>query len=264
MSPPISPDGYFYLAAARGEAVPHPYRLRWLLPLVLGANSRAWQAVTYASLGVTPFVAFAYFWTLGLRGMQAAGATLLLSVLPGVWRCSLRFPVLLDAPSFALALGTAVAARDGSWWLAVLLGLVSGAVRETAPLFAAVWAWSPWPLLGLLVTGWWRPRASSDISWLTRPYSEAWELRNRVGLDWTLYLRPWGAALAGLAAVPSWQMVTTLVLAHAQLFAAQDTIRLTAWAAPVLVAAAVRVIPVEWIFFAVVSTLFSTAREDRV
>jgi hypothetical protein len=126
-------------------------------------------------------------------------------------------------------------------------------MRETGPVFAALWAWSPWPLVGVVAAGWWRRSAKSEESWLVRPVHAAWELRRRIGLDSSLYVRPWGAALLGLAG-PSWQDVLTVLVAHAQLVAAQDTIRLAVWAAPVLVLSAAKLVPLAWMPLAVLAT----------
>lgn len=257
----LSPDGWFYLAAARGEKVPVPYSRRWFLPRSLGASVREWVWCTRLSLAVTPLLAWWYFGAMGLDGLARVFATALLCVLPGVWRCSARFPVLLDAPSFALALWIAWATKTGPWWYAGALALVGGATRETVPVFAALWCWHPLPLVGLVASGWWRKSAPSDIPWLTHPVREAVALRRRIGLDGGLYLRPFGAALAGLAA-PSWQVAVTVAVAHLQLLAAQDTIRLTVWCAPVLVLGAAKSLPVAWWGLALLWSFVQT--DDRV
>lgn len=272
----ISPDGWHYLAAARREAVPKPYNRRYLLPFLLGPHPRRWAALTYISLALTPLSAWAYFGAMGLAGHERIFAAALLSALPGTWRCSLRFPVLIDAPSFSLALVVAALARwvdtsmatwPGAPLLAlgfVVVALLGGATRETIPIFAAIWAWSPWPLVGLLAVGWWRkaaPLGPDAPEWLTHPVRAAVKLRLAIELDGSLYLRPFGAALAGLIA-PTWQMLAAIVLAHGQLLAAQDTVRLTVWAAPVLVLGAAKVIPVAWWPLALLVTLMH--RDDRV
>src|SRR6185437_119407 len=63
---------------------------------------------------------------------------------------NLRHPVLVDLPAFALALGAAVAWQHGLWWAAIPLVLTAGCVKETSPVFAAVWAWHPVMLVGLI------------------------------------------------------------------------------------------------------------------
>lgn len=142
----VSADGLQYLRASTGQTVPSPYSRRWLPPLLLGPYPWRWIALTYASLAVTPFAAWWYFGAIGLVGATRVFAAALLSCLPGVWRVSVRFPILTDAPCFALSLVVAALAAGGHPILAAILSLPLGASRESAPVFAAVWAWSPWPL----------------------------------------------------------------------------------------------------------------------
>jgi hypothetical protein len=173
----------------------------------------------------------------------------------------MRFPVLLDAPSFALALLVAWSASSAPWYVSAPAALALGAMRESGPVFAALWAWHPLPLVGLCAVGWWKRAAPPPAHepWLAHPWRAAWALRRRIGLDSSLYVRPWGAALAGLCAL-SWQMAVTVAVAYGQLFQAQDAMRLYTWAAPVLVVAAAKVIPPAWWAVALVVTLVH--RED--
>ena len=142
-----------------------------------------------------------------------------------------------------------------------LVAFLGGATRETVPLFAALWAWSPLPLVGLATVGWWRKSAPSTEAHLAQPLRAALTLRREIGFDAALYLRPLGAALAGLA-LPTAQMVATVLVAAAQLLVAVDTIRLLAWAAPVLVLGAVKTIPPTWWALAILVTLVQ--RDERV
>lgn len=257
----LSPDSIHYLRLAEGLVVPAPYSRRWLLSRVLGPHPFRWAWLTWLSLGLTPAAAWLYFDS--LAPAPRAFAVAMLCALPGVWRCSLRFPVLTDAPSFALSLVVAALAPRHPW-LAALLALPLGATREAAPMFAAVWAWHPAPLVGVLAAGWWHrscePAATEP--WLAHPWREAWALRHRIGLDANLYLRPWGGVLLGLGAAPTWQTAVAVGLAHAQLFCAQDAIRLTVWCAPVLVSRAAQIIPQVWWAVAVLVTLIQ--RDERV
>lgn len=258
---PLSPDGVYYLRAVTGP-VPRPYAFRWALPWAIGEDPKQWRNFTRLYLALTPAVAWSYFGTMGLAGWTRAFAVTLLCVLPGVWRTASRYPVLTDAPAFALTLATAHLVRDGHPWLAGLLALLLGATRESGPIFAALWAWHPLPLVGLLAAGWWRKHAEPDAAHLLHPIRSALALRHAVGFDWRFYVKPWGAALAGLAVAPSWQLAATLVVAHAQLFTALDTVRLAVWAAPVLVVAAVQVIPLPLAVLAVIGTLALQTGDD--
>lgn len=257
----LLPDSIHYLRAAEGLRVPVPYNRRWLLPRILGPHPGRWYALTCASLAALPFVAALYFFTRGLDGTRIAFATALICALPGL-RLAARFPVLIDAPSFTGALLVASLASVAPWWVTLPLSLVIGATRETAPVFAALWSWSPLPLAGLLAVGWLRPAAvpSPDEPWLSHPYREAWRERVRIRFDRLVYVAPWGAALAGLC-VPTWQMAVTVLAAHAQLFAAVDTLRLTVWAGPVLVLGAAQLLPPEAWAIALLVTVMH--RDDR-
>ncbi len=256
---PLSPDGYFYLQDARGELVPKPYSRRWLLPYLLGSDPRNWKLLTHACLALIPMNAFYYASAFGLKGWSALFATALICAQPGL-RLSLRYPVLNDAPAFMLALCTAGLAHEGHIWPAVMLSLWLGAMRESAPVFAALWAWSPWPLLGLLAAGWFRKSAPSDIPWLAHPMQEAWKKRREIGLDGNVYFWPLGGALAGLT-IYSWQTALTVTIASAQLFIAQDTLRLLVWCAPVLCVGATTILPsILWILTLLITIFYQTSK----
>lgn len=277
---PLSPDGFYYLAAGRGEPVPDPYALRWLLPTVLGAEAWRWALCSYVSIALIAVFGWLYAGSWLIDTGPQVLAVVLLVMLQGVTRISIRYPVLTDAPAFALALGSAWAIRAGYPAACIPLALLAGATRETAPIFAAAWAWHPAPLLGLVAVGWWRPlrviarqRAASYRAapsapaeplppWLTHPIRAALLRRWDVGLDGSLYVRPWGAVIAGLA-IPTPQLLVTVALAYAQLFAAQDAIRLYQWAAPVLVLHAVHVIP-PGLGWALVAVALTTTKDPRV
>lgn len=222
-----------------------------------------WAALTYLSLALTPAAAWLYFGARGFEGWGRVFAAALLCALPGVWRVSLRLPVLTDAPAFALSLIVSALVPHHPW-LAAALSLPLGAIRETSPVFAAVWAWHPAPLVGVLAAGWFRRSCPPDARepWLAHPSREAWAIRCRIGLDPSLYLKPWGAAILGLAGAPTWQVAAAVGLAHAQLFVAQDAVRLAVWCAPVLVMRAAPMIPVAWWAMALLVTALQ--KDDRV
>lgn len=252
----ISPDGAHYLRMGSDGAAPHPYCRRWLLPRLLGSDPQRWVWLTHISLAATPSLALVYFFSMGLPRWQAAFAAALLCSLPGL-RLPRRLPVLTDAPAFALTLAVASLAASGHPWAAAYLALPLGAMRESGPVFAALWAWHPVPLIGLVAVRLFPvPRLippDPSEPWLAKPFAYALALRQHIGLDRGLYVTPWGAALLGLA-VPTWQMAAAVLVAHAQLFVAVDTLRLTVWAAPVLVLGAAKIIPPAWWTLAIVAT----------
>ncbi len=75
---------------------------------------------------------------------------LLFVMLPGVAFCA-NLPTTTDGPAMLLAWCSALALQRGQVALSVSCTLLSGAVHERSPVFAALYAWSPLPLVGLLV-----------------------------------------------------------------------------------------------------------------
>ncbi len=75
---------------------------------------------------------------------------LLFVTLPGVAFC-VNLPTTTDGPAMALAWASAWAFQSGHHWLAVGLSATSGVIHERSPVFAALYCWSPLPLLGLVV-----------------------------------------------------------------------------------------------------------------
>lgn len=223
--PRVTPDGYWY---QRMPIAPSPFRRRWLAPTLSGHLSWEWISVL-SVLVAAPLMS------------QFAGgplATLLYLGLPGLVLFNLQCPVLVDAPAFALALGAAVASQSGHPVLAVLLSLLAGACKESAPLFAAAWTLNPWLLLGVLGARWWGPKGSGARELVA-------DMRRRHDFNrWDAYLLPWGALVVLLpAAGLTWPAALSLALGYAQLAIATDTSRLYQWAAPAVIAAAVSGMP---------------------
>lgn len=240
----LTPDGHRYLAMADQQG-PAQFRLRWLIPAVCGRNIRAWVTVTYMSLAVSTVLCGVLVWQHTGSLARAVAAAGLFAGLPMV-RFLSTAPVLVDAPGVALALLSAVAMGEGWWPLAVAAALLAGCTRETAPVFAALFAWHPLPLVGMLPVA---------IRYATsRPGRDVLDAHNRWVLDhprqasklyhrgqWTspkVMLLPWGGCLAALVHPNPW-LVGTVVVAYLQVLIATDTVRLYQWAAPVVAAAAV-------------------------
>lgn len=256
----LSPDGGRYWAAASGHAVPRPFAWRWLLPTLCGPRPRAWQTIAWLSLiaSAAGVAALAGDW----RHALAAG--LLTAGLPAA-RYNVTHPVLVDQPAMATAIWAAVCVEHHIWWLAILLVLVAGTMRETAPVFAALYAWNPVLLVGLVpvAIAMLVIRTGPDIPTFANDRTHQWILAHpwQAGrkyhhlLDPTL-VAPWGGALAGLANLDV-QLAVTLAVAYSQLLVATDTVRLYQWAAPVLVCAAVGAVPVAWLPVLVIVTVWN-------
>lgn len=262
----VSPDGRRYLALGRGEPVGMPFALRWLLPAVCGDSLRRWRISTLAHLLALPPLLTWWLspWVADTR-LRVAGA-LLICGLPGVWRIHLRWPVHTDAAAMAWALGSAVAFQRHEPVLGMALALVAGAIKESAPVFAACFSWNLLPLAALAgplvraltarvgadplgqehVTS--HPVTASRVHHLGRWF------------DARAMIAPWGAGI--LAPLASSSPVTamlgvTALLGYAQLVVATDTARLYQWAAPAVILATVTVIPARWAVLVLVLHLFN-------
>lgn len=252
----LPPDSRRYLAMHR-RRVCRPFHLRWLLPLTLRDNVKAWTIVTRLSI-------------ISVAGMTAwyAGSWWMAAVafLPAMtWNW--HNPVMVDAYGMAMALGAAVFALQDAWVLAILFALLAGVTRETAPIWAAVYAWHPILLVGLIPVA---------VRWLQKPGPDTWKDHNafyvahpiKAGQDFhrgrwrdpQLMLWPWAGMLAGVTllaggvsndagggSVLGWggavQLAVALALGYSQLLVATDSVRLYQWAAPVLALACVTVLP---------------------
>jgi hypothetical protein len=205
-----SPDRQFYLWSAEGFHVPRPYALRWLPGFVLGPRKEHW-------LWCTVLCAVGSALVLGSELGPWAGIWFLCLPVVRTWICC---RALVDPPGFFFALVSWGLLRQGQIEGAVAAAILAGGCRETAPVFAALWSWSPWPLLGLIAVGWWRPRAGATVLALRAPHL-AW---NAFGLT--------GPYAVLFGSGPSFW--ATLGAAWGQTFIATDDQRLLSWAAPVI------------------------------
>jgi hypothetical protein len=121
----ISPDGHRYRALGAGERVSMPFALRWLLPRVCRDSPVRWRINALLHLAVLPplLAVWLRHW-IHVDKLLVVGA-LLVCGLSGVWRITLRWPVLVDATSLTWAVGSAVAFQYDAWVLGVALALVS-------------------------------------------------------------------------------------------------------------------------------------------
>ena len=249
----LGPDASRYILAGRGVPVARPFNLRWLLPTICKDDLRRWRAVWVCSWVVAAAGMVWWCWDLGIE--RAAAAAVLLLALPGVWGPQVVRPVGVDLPAMAVAIMAVACFDHGLWPVAVLLILVAASIKETSPVFAAVWAWHPIMLIGLIVPAvvWFVRKPQIDQvtaqPLLRRVYEHpvitALEAHRGRWRDAWLMVAPWGATLAALYR-PSWQTLLILVLAYAQLLVATDTVRLLHTAAgPVMALAAAQVLPLQ-------------------
>lgn len=270
----IGPDAARYIAAARGVPVPRPFHLRPLLPWLCGDNMRRWWTVylvswPLAAVGMFGFAAQAEGWRV------AVVATVLLLGLPGILGPSVSVPVQVDLPSSALGLCSAaliVTGHPAQIAAGCLLLGVAALIRESTPVWVALWCWSLWPLVVLAVplTVYLIRRPGPDPLGpafqriADHPIRTAFEHRRghwRNGLVWLL---PWGACLAALVGI-DWRLGVVLAVAHLQLLVATDMVRLVQHAAgPPMAVAAALVIPPAWWVPALAVHLFWLVRPSRI
>lgn len=242
-------DDTFYREMGRGRRAPRPYCRRWLLPALCGSDDERWKAAALLAFVASGPVLVYYATGLGLTPARALVASALVLTLSQLGRFGIEVPVLVDGPAFTLAVGSAAAVLNGHPVLGVLLAVLAGATKETAPLMACALSLSPVPLVGLVLgPGWWRtPLEGRDLpaayrSWLERPFAAALATRAVDLLDRRRMLYPWQALIvapAYITAVEPRLAATAIVsaaVAYAQLFAAQDGPRLYLWSAPAVAA----------------------------
>jgi hypothetical protein len=137
---------------------------------------------------------------------------------------------------------------------------VAACIRETAPVWSALWLWSPLPLIALCVVACRALIAKPGLDPLgpkfqaiaDHPVQAALAAHRDQWRDAWLMVAPWGVCLAGLVS-SDWRLWLVLALAYAQLLIATDSVRLYQHAAgPVLAVAAAQVVPVAWLPLAVV------------
>ncbi len=233
LDPPttITPDGWRYMAMARGEGAPKPYHYRWLLPTALGTDERKWTWTSRVSvLAMLP----AMRW---MTGRWAPG--LFVFGLDGVWGMARKYPTVVDPFAMLAAIAAGAATRRRRWVAAIVLSLVAGAAKETAPVFAALYAGNPLPLVGMvspavMATRPEGPDVTDDFSHsaVIAPFESAWWVRQGKAFDWRLWIAPFGALVAGVNGDP--RTLATVAAAYGQTVAAVDTTRLVQWAWPVL------------------------------
>lgn len=181
--------------------------------------------------------------------------------LPGI-AFSWRHPVLVDATGMAATLAAAVV-FPWCWPAALVLVLVAGCVRETAPVWAAVYAWNPLLLVGLVpVAVRWLMRQGDDVldaenRWIIdHPWQASRKYHAGQWLNPFLMVTPWGPLLIGLGSLDV-QLAAALAVGYGQLAVATDSVRLFQWAAPVLALATTRVVPAWALPFVAIGVIFN-------
>lgn len=262
------PDAARYLLAGDGQPVAFPFNVRWLLPAACGSDLTAWWLAWALSWPV--LAAGVTFWALGLGAswpVALAAAALVVS-LPGVLQPHSTWPVGVDLPAMALS---AVSAACFVWdqpLLGVVFAVWAVTIKEQAPVWIALWAWTWVPLLvlPLVLVAYLIRRPQIDPITSTpllkrvhdHPVRSALEHRTQAGgwRNFWLMVAPWSACLAALLH-PTPQLVCALLVGYGALLVATDTVRVyQPPAAPVAALTAAQVIPSQWLIVAVVVTFF--------
>jgi hypothetical protein len=261
----LSPDGVFYLKMSKKEVVPLPYAQRWLLPWLL-RTERAWTAMGVLSTIMMPFLTALY---VGGSFSKQILAELLFIGLPGIWRLNVRLPILVDPTAMCLALLAAILEHHGHSSLAILAVLLGTAVKETTPIFAAIFTGSWLPLLGISAvlvcwSCWVRNGAPGkpEEPWLQHPVREARKVHDFFHA--LAIVAPWGAVAVLAYFAPWWSFLgliaaLALVAGYGQLLAAQDNARLFQWAAPAVIALVLQH-PPSWVWPVAFLGLFNPYR----
>lgn len=263
----LSYDGVRYLPSHE-RRVPKPYHYRWLVPALARGDRRRYARITTASLAAMPL---AMRWLTGrwTPGLYMFGLT-------GVYKLNRQLPVLVDTPAMLAAITSAAAFRNGHPVLGVGLSLVAGATKESAPLFAALYAWDPRALIGLaapLLRGLQKPGADPvaelagdhtfALKALTHRLETAWQAHGKHATNGRQWVTSWGALLAGLIH-PTPQLAATLAASYGQCVVSTDTSRLYQWAWPVMAERTVANLPAGWGLLALVGHLFNPLRNDGI
>jgi len=260
-SPAISPDGVRYLTMAGGKRVARPFHYRWLMPKLIGTEPIAWKAWTVGAGIAIMLGAWA------LTGHSEVG--IFAAAVPGVAKISKKFPVLIDPFAMALALWSAAAFVHGFWPVGVVLSLVAGAAKESAPIFAAAYAWHPLGLVGLAAPAIRHCfKQGDDVlddenKWvLAHPFKAS--VKYHKGVPPWVYVLPWGGLLAGFVGPYSWQLIVTVALAYGMVLMATDTVRLYQWAWPVVAWQAYVVFGPDWMLLLFVLTAVNPFATDGI
>ena len=177
-------------------------------------------------------------------------------------------------PSTALSLvGVWLIELGGAHAVAgVAVVAVAACVKESAPVWAALWSWSFWPLLALVAVVVRLISSKPGPDPLGARFEEiaAHPIRSALAAHrgqwrnaWVM-VAPWGVCLLALTDVSPW-LAVTLVVAYAQLVVATDSVRLYQHGAgPVMAAVAASVVPVAWLPLAVVAHVVWWRTPERV
>ncbi|MFI9251129.1 hypothetical protein [Streptomyces sp. NPDC053069] len=262
----LSPDGRRYLIKGSGRPVAMPFAVRWALPALCRDSPLRWRVCTDVHLVAVPVLMYLWLGPYASDERLRVVGALLVCGLPGLWRIHIRWPVSVDATALAWALGSALLVRNGQLVPGVLAAVFAGLVKETSPVFAACFAWSPLPLAGLLAPAVVKcfarvgpdPMGQPDV--LANPFLASRLYHVGRWFDPRLMAAPWGICLLAFGVTDRDLLVmlaVTAAVAYGQIVIATDTVRLYQWAAPPVIAATITVVPSRWAYAALAAHLLN-------
>lgn len=256
----LGPDAARYMLAGQGKPVAFPFNLRVLWPGVCDDDIQRWRALWFISWPVLASGAVVWAVGMGAGWKQAGAAAVFLVALPGVWGPISVRPVGVDLPTMAVAVWSAAAFAHGLPVIGIVLAVWATLGKEHAPIWIALWAWTPLAFVALAVVPavylWHRPEIDEvtavpllrDVH--DHPVRQSFAHHRGQWRNAWFMVAPWGVTLAALYD-PSLWVVVALIVAYGQLVVATDTVRLYQSAAgPVMALAAATVIPTPWLLLA--------------
>lgn len=264
----LVPDSRRYVSMAEGRGAPRPFCYRWLLPALCGASLVRWRVASVLGVLLTciGIVLLCGSW------WQALAGVIVFVALP-MTEFNLRNPVLTDSLSLGLATVSAALFVNDLVMLAVLVACVAGMVKESAPVFAALFAFTPWLLLALIpaLVRMVVVKPGADVvvgpgieDTLLHPFRTGVRFHRQMVLERSEYLiAPWGGLLIALTVIDV-RLALCLVVAYGQMLMATDTVRLYQWCAPLVIVYAVACVPAPWLLLLVLSVVFNPFRGDGV
>ena len=264
----LVPDSKRYVSMAEGRGAPRPFCYRWLLPALCGASLVRWRVATVLGVLLT---------CIGIASLcgswwQALAGVIVFVALP-MTEFNLRNPVLTDSLAIGLATVSAALFVNDLVVPAVLVACVAGMVKESAPVFAALFAFTPWLLLALIpaLVHIVMVKPGVDVvvepgieDTLRHPFRTGVRFHKAMVLERSEYLiAPWGGLLIALTVIDV-RLALCVVVAYGQLLLATDTVRLYQWCAPLVIVYAVACVPAPWLLLLVLSVVFNPFRGDGV
>jgi len=264
----MSPDGGYYLQLGRGEAVPVPYSLRPIVPMICRENMAMWEWSSRLCLAMSGWALFMLCEQYCLTITQSFAVWTAFMVTRGFGLYSSRLPVLTDAHGMSLALITALLIMTGHTAAGISIAFIGALVNEKVPIYAALYSWSLWPLMGLLLVAmalliFEQDEDDQGIDWLDRPFETSvnflkWKWASKEQLAY--FVAPFGIGLLALF-TKSWQVWACFIASLLPLMRSMDYARVTMWALPVLLIYTVAFTPSVLLPLVPLTQLFITSLE---